>query len=1047
MTVELDGRRKTLLELNLKSWDGEYHYPIEHKLDSSLKKNTTFIKKIKISLNQESYDQILKDIKTITIEKYLSEVITSLVEGLCKVSKNDEILASMEIVSALHQRFGKVFTSELFDQILIYILNPQDGDEMDEKFENSRLIRQKNLLKLIGEFYIIGIFRTSSDFLNEIEPKFIKIYNLDKRRNEPILTLNLKYLLNFNLEKGRTLSMVQSFLKRFNHLIFNDNNDLIKSDTKHVLKQIFIIYTEAVMNVLGNLKKQVHRLEVRNRKASIRTGRILEDQQQELISTQSLLDSFKVAAEFLSPLVNVPIPENIIYEQDEEEDSGIELVKQNTINEEELNGVWEDTKEKNFYTVIPSLGELLDAYQDNKGDTSQAFKDGEKIQEFLDKLEDVRSNNLEQLVVEFNNLNLNNKATKNRIMRFFIETSTLNNLKYYTRFLKINELNLSDLIEELINYLDKGFRSQLHHNKLNVKNILFFVEMIKFKMIPIHTIFHKIRNLTLNITSTNNIEILSVFYENVGRFLLNDSEYKSLMKEMMELLKEKSKQSSLTVNEKLAINNLLITVEPPATRVLSLRENSKLSQKQQFIIKIIQSELNIKSLPIVAKLLKKGLAEFTEEEIQTLLNCFSRPDLINYDNIPALAKLLNFFSDKHKKLVVITIDSIIENIIRGLELNDFRMNRSRMSQVKYIADLYNSKVINFKLINDILYRILCFGHPNNQPLPNNWDIYIDLPNNFFRIQLCCLLLLSLDSIFIDTDITKKKASNRAALIKKRNNLNKDLLGVFITFLQYYLYCKDLPYPVEVNFKLNDVFNKFKSIPTVKRYDTIQEVVKRLSESVTTKQTAESELDEEEEEEEEVESRRGGNEFSDEEEDEVDLADNQSDEGSDDENDDNNSGEESEENEEEEVEDNDSIISEEDQIINDLERIRIEADKKFQEDLDKEFQKIMNESYGSASQHSTSIQHGGSQRLSSGLSRRILPVPEKLLTAENDDENSLETEGKVKFKFLSKKDGKINQIKPLNLPQNNQFAESVLKEKENRRKDRERIMLLANKDYD
>lgn len=77
------------------------------------------------------------------------------------------------------------------------------------------------------------------------------------------------------------------------------------------------------------------------------------------------------------------------------------------------------------------------------------------------------------MVVEFNNLNLNNKATKNRIMKFFMEASSINSLKYYTRFLKINEVNLSDLIAELITYLDKGFRSQLYQNKLNFKNILF----------------------------------------------------------------------------------------------------------------------------------------------------------------------------------------------------------------------------------------------------------------------------------------------------------------------------------------------------------------------------------------------------------------------------------------------------------------------------------------------------------------------------------------------------------------------------------------------
>lgn len=90
--------------------------------------------------------------------------------------------------------------------------------------------------------------------------------------------------------------------------------------------------------------------------------------------------------------------------------------------------------------------------------------------------------------------------------------------------------------------------------------------MIKFKMIPTHIIFHKIRKLTLNITSTNNIDILSVFYEHVGRFLLNDPDYKDLMREMIEMLRETLKRPNLKINDKLAINNLLLIVEPQQQR-------------------------------------------------------------------------------------------------------------------------------------------------------------------------------------------------------------------------------------------------------------------------------------------------------------------------------------------------------------------------------------------------------------------------------------------------------------------------------------------------
>lgn len=83
MTIELDKRRNELHVLNVKAWEGDFTYETVSKLDSSLKKNSTFIKKVK-SISNESSLSILKDIQTLSIEKYLSEVLTSLTEALSK---------------------------------------------------------------------------------------------------------------------------------------------------------------------------------------------------------------------------------------------------------------------------------------------------------------------------------------------------------------------------------------------------------------------------------------------------------------------------------------------------------------------------------------------------------------------------------------------------------------------------------------------------------------------------------------------------------------------------------------------------------------------------------------------------------------------------------------------------------------------------------------------------------------------------------------------------------------------------------------------------
>ncbi|RLV95963.1 Nonsense-mediated mRNA decay protein 2 [Spathaspora sp. JA1] len=1021
MSSELDNRRQELLDLNTKAWNGEYSYKVAAKLDSSLKKNTTFIKKIKTGVNQDQYKFVLKDIETVSIEKYLSEVIVNLVEALCKVSKSDDISAAIEIVSALHQRFAGLFSTSLLVHVLVNISNPNRSqqNEIDEKEEAARIIRQRNLLKLVGEFYIIGIFRVLKDCNKDLIPHELLV-KFGKQASEPILIVVIKDLMNFELQSGNSLGVVHSFVKRFQHIICNNNNELLSNEVRNVLLQIFTIYSKAVFDITMNLKKRVKQVAERNSKASIRTGRILEEIQIELDNFKASYEKFKSTSEFLSVTFDIP-PLNWNLDQDDtKQASVVEVVKAKSLNEDDLNGVWEDIKEKNFYTIIPSLGEIMDS-DAIEHTRSVSSKDGEKIQDFLNRLEDVGANNLEQLVVEFNNLNLNNKATKNRIMRFFIETSSISNLKYYTRFLKINEINLSDLIQDLILYLDKGFRHQLYQNKLNFKNILFFVEMIKFKMVPIHLIFHKIRTLTLNITSTNNIDILVVFYENVGRFLLNEPEYKDLMMEMIELLKEQSKKSNLKINDKLAINNLLLIVNPPANTKVK-REKSTLSLKSQFVQRLIRVELDSKSVPVVIKLLQKIPVHTDEECCKTVLDCFAHPELLNYDNIPALAEVLEMYAKTHKKIVVYTIDTLIENIMRGLELNDYRMNRVRMSQIKLMAELYNNKIIQFKLLNDLLYRILCSGHPNNQPMPNNWDVEIDLPDNYFRIQLCCLLLLSIKSITVDTDFSLKKKSpaKQAFDVKKRTEINKELLGVFTTFLQYYLFCKQSPLPVELQFKLADLFAKYEDIPKVKRYDTLREIVQKLQESIQTKKDVELQLMDEDDDEESVlvDEELDEDEFN-EREDEDDTED------EDEEDDDEESSDDEEENDDEDEEEESDMDNE----LSEPERIRLEEAKRFSDDIDKEFQKIMIESYNISSRP----QQAPKSKLS-------MPLPRQVVIANEIKKNGNDS-SKVSFGLLTR-NGKKTNVKQLNLPSDNKFAESILKEQEDQRQDRQKIMNLV-----
>ena len=69
-------------------------------LDSSLKKNTAFIKRLRTSLNADNQSALLKDISSLSLEKYIPEVVGAASEGLQKCKTISDIMAAVEVSSA-----------------------------------------------------------------------------------------------------------------------------------------------------------------------------------------------------------------------------------------------------------------------------------------------------------------------------------------------------------------------------------------------------------------------------------------------------------------------------------------------------------------------------------------------------------------------------------------------------------------------------------------------------------------------------------------------------------------------------------------------------------------------------------------------------------------------------------------------------------------------------------------------------------------------------------------------------------------------------------
>ncbi|PMD50285.1 MIF4G domain-containing protein [Hyaloscypha bicolor E] len=161
-------RKRELRELNSRAWNGEKGiYEVNKSLDSSLKKNTAFIKRLRTAVSPATLSTFLQEIRTLSLHKYLSEIISACYEGLCKLKSPGEIEAGVEIVSALHQRFGPTeFTEFLGWLVGKGLATPEKSvlktlaTEAREKEEKERITRQRVLLRVVTELWLVGVLRT-----------------------------------------------------------------------------------------------------------------------------------------------------------------------------------------------------------------------------------------------------------------------------------------------------------------------------------------------------------------------------------------------------------------------------------------------------------------------------------------------------------------------------------------------------------------------------------------------------------------------------------------------------------------------------------------------------------------------------------------------------------------------------------------------------------------------------------------------------------------------------------------------------------------------
>jgi len=725
-----------------------------------------------------------------------------------------EIEAGVEIVSALHQRFGPAeFTEFLGWLVGKGLATPEKSllktlaADAREKEEKERIIRQRVLLRVVTELWLVGVLRTLDDVSRPDDASRGKesLTTAPGKATDPKSKANgagkgggaepfplevLKDLLGHDREHAN-LPLLVIFVKAFGWDILGvkeagcegrktvdedgttkvengtlesddgssedtpvventaDDPPLASPELQERFQNILKRYFEDVKAHLIRDQKSIGKQARKDAEAYVKSGQVFEDRQSNYEKAVKAQERLVANAQLLADAIGGEMPDL----KDSEDASaagngGIGLVKTGEYlrGEGDGAGIWEDEDERRFYENLVDLkgkvpGMLLEDGKKKKVDTddqvgkkiepaetgdsaSTSTKEddqstaianktiGAQVDALLARLPDLTNKDLiDQAAIDF--CFLNSKASRNRLIKAVqeIPKGRSDLLPSYSRLVATLGKYMPDVTKGLVDHLDQEFRSLQRRKEkeflgqARLGNIRYLAELTKFGVVPEHVIFHCLK-VSLDDFSRMNIEIICNLLENCGRYLLRNPETSPRMNSFLETLKRKKSVQHIGQQERMLIENAVYYVDPPIRAAIQQKERTPI---ELFIRKLVYLDMHSRNYTKVLKQLRK--LHWEEPEVVAILEkVFSKPGKVKYGNLHLLATLASALARYHQDFVTTIIDNLLEYIVLGLEMNDFKFNQRRIAEVRYLGELYNYKMVDHSVIFDTMYKIMTFGY-------------------------------------------------------------------------------------------------------------------------------------------------------------------------------------------------------------------------------------------------------------------------------------------------------------------------------------------------
>lgn len=788
---------------------------------------------------------LISEVSTLSLVKYLSEVISALTEGFTKLKSTAELFVGVEVSSALFQRFGTEFSGPLMGNMLRGVANPSKSSLMSlsaedrEREVKTRLERQRIVIRIIIELWLVGVFRSTADVLAYDLPSFATVRNTGGIIDPPVLSA-IKEILSSDLVNFAPVSIAIMIIKTYGDLLLGNSSfsnltestPLVFRDTQLKFRKVFSTYASAMLGRVKAKAGKLIQMEQQNESSFLRTGKVRSEIDISYTALQEETEEMHSNCQDLFAVLDLEM-------------GNVALTSHKTIknSQDDSKGDWEDDLERQFYEDILNLGsrkdaqdapeepakpdddaDLLEQFESLKdaqttsskstntngtegeeftykettddgpstsGDAAETSANGEKVQEILLLLTRSPSREVvDKCALDFTYVN--NRASRRKVLNHFINMNRneQHKLSFFARFIATVAPVCPDLVKGILDYLGEYFRyllkkdySGLYLTRLYIMR--FYSELIKFGLVPKTVIFHLLHACIMKLNHYT-VQMLSHLLEGCGRYLFRKPDTNLLMVKYLEFLKQQKAKRYLAVEDRSMLANALYYVNPPPDIVVAEKKRPII---EQYIRKLVYVDLDEETaVQVFAQLMKLDWND--QETFAALKKVFCKIWKVKQANIELMAKFVYSLKPFYYSFSVIVVDSILEDIRVGIEQGGYKNNQKRISQVMYLGELCNNKIVDHTVIMNTLYLILTFGYPNNQPTPLGCPL--DPNDELFRIRLSCSLLDSCGKFlnYVDSQLPNRGIARQ--------------IDIFMYFLQYFIQCKT-KMSVDVEFQVRDTF--------------------------------------------------------------------------------------------------------------------------------------------------------------------------------------------------------------------------------------------------